>query len=478
MLSTRGQPIRVVLSALLSVSLTACGGVAAVKQTVLGSPKLGVPAEDGFIGAVAVDEPQAAQIGKRILAAGGSAADAAAAIGFALAVTLPSRAGLGGGGACLAFSPRPGSIGGGAPEAIVFTSRPSAPGGGDRPAAAPMVPRGLFALQARYGVLPIEQIVAPAEQLANVGAPVSRALASDLAVVGGALLADAPAAAVFGRGGAVLAEGDTLVQIDLGATLASLRVRGVADFYEGTAATNLLAAMPASGGGIGATDLRNTRPALGSPIVVTAGRDSVAFLPPPADGGLAAAAAFRALLMARADTDTAQARALAAAATWRTGNADAAQILHSPAGDTSAATLGSLPASTAFVTLDRTGGAVGCAITMGNLFGTGRVARGTGVLLAASPAATPPPLLSAALAWTSTGHAFRAAVAGSGQAGAALGVASGMANTLVSKTAMPATVPSPGRINAIACPHYLPGDADLCTWATDPRGDGLALGSN
>ena len=34
---------------------------------------------------------------------------------------------------------------------------------------------------------------------------------------------------------------------------------------------------------------------------------------------------------------------------------------------------------------------------MNNLFGTGRIAAGTGVLLAASPASMPPPLLTAAL---------------------------------------------------------------------------------
>ena len=67
---------------------------------------------------------------------------------------------------------------------------------------------------------------------------------------------------------------------------------------------------------------------------------------------------------------------------------------------------------------------------MNNLFGTGRVAPGTGILLAASPAAVPLPLLSAAIAYNAHVDAFHAEAAGSGQEGAPLATAVALQNAL------------------------------------------------
>ncbi len=147
------------------------------------------------------------------------------------------------------------------------------------------------------------------------------------------------------------------------------------------------------------------------------------------------------------------------------------------AADLSTANLPPLPASTSFITVDHDGNAVACALTMDNLFGTGRVLPDSGLLLAASPATVPPPLLAAAIAWNEPTHGFRAAVAGSGQAAAGTAVAAALYNTLRTGQAMPTPVPDPGRANVGGCSLYLPeGDAS-CRWATDPRGAGLATGS-
>lgn len=463
--------------------LSGCGTVEELKTQLIGGPQgpqLGQPGfVTGFLGGIAADDPQAALIGRDVLSAGGNAADAAVAVGLTMAVTQPSRAGLGGGGACLAYAGSPKSVNKGVPEAILFT--PVAPASGtaaaraDRPAAVPMMARGLFLLHARYGALPFESLVVRAEQLARFGTTASRALARDLAVVANPLFADPGARAVFSRDGVPLREGQSFAQPDLAATLTQLRVAGVGDLYQGALAQRIEQGSALIGAGLTVGALRTALPTSVTAVVLPEGNDQVAFLPPPADGGLAAAAAFLALRQNPADLQGAAARSLAVAARWRAGGVTPEAAL--AAGD-GVAGLPPLPASTSFVTMDREGNAVACAVTMDNLFGTGRMLPGLGFLAAASPASVPLPLLSAGLAWNANLHAFRAAVAGSGQAGAPMAVAVGMMNALRTRQPMAALVPDPGRANVAACSRYLPGEAGSCGVATDLREPGLAVGGN
>jgi gamma-glutamyltranspeptidase/glutathione hydrolase len=373
------------------------------------------PVENVFGYAVA-DEPQAAVAARRILSLGGNAADAAAAAGFALAVTLPSRAALGGGGACVIKMP---AADGSAQPAVTLLFPPGAPAasGGARPAAVPTLARGLLALQARYGVLPYPAVIVPAERLAG-SAKLSPALAADLQIVGPALLADPAAAAIFGAaGGGVLPAGAPFSQPDLAATLETIRAQGVQGFYAGDLAAQFLAAANQAGAALSPADFSAALPVFGAPETSTlAGADSAALPTPPV-------------------------------------------------------TARNLPASAAFMALDRNGGVVACDVTMNNLFGTGRIAAGTGVLLAASPRAAQTPILAAAIA--TSGEKFRAAVTGTGQAGAGVAASTALSNVLTNANV---PIPEPGRANIIFCPAGVPGGEASCTATADPRGNGLAVG--
>ncbi|HEX2113576.1 MAG TPA: gamma-glutamyltransferase, partial [Alphaproteobacteria bacterium] len=256
------------------MTLTACN---------IGQQTTGVP--PGFTGGVVADEPRAALAGRDVLAAGGSAADAVVAAAFTMAVTLPSRAGLGGGGMCLIYDPRLNRV-----EALDFTARPpSAPSA----AAVPAMVRGLAVLYGRQGKVRWEQLIAPAEGLARFGVPVSRALSNDLNAAGAALSRDPAARQIFARAdGAPRAEGDQLVQHDLSTVLAAIRARGIAEFYQGPTADQIASGAMAIGAGITVEDLRAVA-AIPRPSVLVRHNDvAVHFAPPPAIAGTSEAQLF------------------------------------------------------------------------------------------------------------------------------------------------------------------------------------------
>ena len=471
------------IAALVSLALTlsGCGGLFSHRLPGAGPDPTqaivpGVPTPD-WSGVVIADEPEAAEVGRAILAAGGTAADAAVAVGFALMVTLPSRASLGGGGACLAYSPFVKTGGEADPEAFVFVPR-AASNGGSRPAAVPMTARGLLLMQAVYGFTPIQQLIGPAQRLAALGVPVSQAFENDLSVVSGPLLADPAARAVFGTPtGAPLAVGQNMVQPDLANTLDALRTKGVIDLYQGDTAEALVSGSAMAGGPITMADLNQAVPHEEMPIAVHDGGNVLTFLPPPADGGLAAAAAFTQLRRDPTNIAGANAAALAVATAYRAGMDAADPTALLKARNLPAGKIPPLAAATSFVTLDGSGGAVACTLTMNNLFGTGRIAPGTGILLAAAPTQGQAPLLSAALIWNKPTNSFRAAIGGTGQEGAPLAVGLTAEYALRrSGRDFGTVVPEPGRVNAVNCPARVPGNFKSCVWITDPRGEGLAIG--
>jgi gamma-glutamyltranspeptidase/glutathione hydrolase len=460
--------------------LGGCNAVSGLNPFGGGGPQPGTPGfVRGFLGGVAADDPAAALAARDVLAAGGSAVDAAVAAGFTMAVTLPSRVGLGGGGACLVFDPTRGFA-----EAVVFPAGPrsTVPAGSDRPAAVPLLARGLFALHTRRPRRPFEELMAPAEQLARFGTEVSRALATDLAAVAGPLFTDPNARAVLARpNGSPRAAGDPLLQPELAGTLGQLRLSGVGDLHQGALARRLEQLSQGAGGGLTIEELRAGLPTVVAPIILPArGADRIAFLPPPADGGLAAAAAWGAL-QAGQSLPEAEARALAVASASRLSGGNPAELLAAP--QAPALGMERLPASAGLVVFDREGAAVSCAFSLNNLFGTGRMVPGMGFLMAAAPntGSVRPALLAATMTYNPNLRAFRMATAGAGQQAAPLAAAGPavlhLIRGLALSDAVTQGVPADGRAQAAGCWNYLPGPAGRCAAVSDPRGNGVALGT-
>ena len=472
------------IAVLCALVASGCGG--SLEQAVLGT---GRPAEGqtgfvrGFLGGVTADEPRAVLAGRDILSAGGNAVDAAVTVGFMLGVTLPSRASLAGGGVCLAFDPRRN-------ETISVQFLPAAPGeilpGSDRPAALPGTPRGLFALHARLGRLPFERVIAPAEQAARFGTPASRAFVSDLAAVWAPLSADPQIRAVFGGpgGAAPLREGDQVIQLELANLIGLIRRQGVGEFYQGALARRFVEATAAAGGGITLDALRGTLPRAADAASVPLGSDQ---LQVAAVGGSVGAAVMVRELRARRPAAEAEQAALAAAAAARAGTPPEVLLAGTaPAGGALPPALG---ATTGFAVIDRDGQAVACAMTMNNLFGTGRMAPTFGTILAAAPGvgAVPPALPSLLMVTNANVRAFRLAAVASGGEAAPVALGAAAARALAGETASAALAAprsfrgaedTTSRVNLVSCARYLPGSNASCSWAADPRGNGLALGAD
>jgi gamma-glutamyltranspeptidase / glutathione hydrolase len=312
------------------------------------------------------DEPFAVKVGAAILSQGGSAADAATAMYFALSVTYPVAAGLGGGGICIVHDPAKNQS-----EEFNFPARDPA---GNGAYAVPGNVRGFALLQSAYGLLPWQKVVSPAEGYARAGFPISRALAGRLADVTDAIRLDAGLAREFmDEAGALKASGTTAASPDLADTLAAIRTEGPDAFYSGSVAAKIVAYSSAEGGAITAPDLAAYKATRGTPRVMQMGSDYV-FLPASRTG----AGAFAGVLL----------DALARVQATPSGASDLqASVVVAVKQAMQSFQMTSLPkdlGATGFAATDARGQAVACAVTMNGPFGSGHSALGTGVILARS----------------------------------------------------------------------------------------------
>jgi len=529
-----------------AVVLTATlGGCDTVSDAFDSGPSQGEPILEGFFGGVAGDDPRSVLAAREALARGGTAADAAVAYFFMAAVSYPSTSSLASGGVCMNYDE-----GDNEAQLIDFRNAPVATDGAfvTRPTSVPGAVRGLFLLHADSGLTPWQDLIAPAERAARFGVPVSRALARDLQLVGDALPADEAARRIFaGADGTVLNEGDELIQLDLSGMLSFIRTRGAGDFYVGYAARQFSEAVDSIGIPFSFDDMRGYTPIQTSDTYQTVvsqviyGAEATVHAPGPGfDGGASMLNAFAMLrgdngletamrdgsadhLIAEVALRTAVARTMEPGGPPSDVVDEVLMASYSPVRATPLAALPAppsvlmeSPATSSVTAVDSFGNAVSCVFTMNNLFGNGRVAPGTGVLLAAAPGDNRGAGLSL-LPVIAVNETVREVVfAGSISGGVVSGpvMASVMAQIVEADMSLTEAIARPrvyhpgepnlvvveatagegvvdelisrghdvrvvgelGRINAVYCPEGLRNESESCVVATDPRAFGLAAG--
>ena len=236
----------------------------------------------------------ASQVGVEILRAGGNAVDSAVATGFALAVVHSPAGNIGGGGFMLI------RMADGQTHFLDYREKAPAAATRDmyldehgnviegaseigyKSIAVPGSVAGLVYAEQKYGKLTLKQVMAPAIKLAREGYALTWEEAADLH---DKYLPKFPEShRVFQRNGDYYNPGDIFRQPDLARTLERIAAHPD-DFYHGSLARELAAAMQKGGGLITAEDLAGYEVKEREPVHGTYRGYEVISAPPPSSGG-------------------------------------------------------------------------------------------------------------------------------------------------------------------------------------------------
>ena len=249
-------------------------------------------------GMVVCAYPDASKVGLAILQKGGNAVDAAIAVQFALAVTLPQAGNIGGGGfmvyraadgqsntldfrekapAAATTNMYLDSAGNPIPDMSLYTHKASGvPGSVD----------GMIEAHNKYGKLKWADLVQPAIDLAAGGFKVTAKLAAGLNASQGIFKRLNPGKSYMLKD-TPWKEGDLLVQSDLAKTLQLIRDKSRAGFYEGEVADEMVTEMKGGDGIITKADLKNYHAIWRKPIIGKYKNYTIITMPPPSSGGIA-----------------------------------------------------------------------------------------------------------------------------------------------------------------------------------------------
>jgi len=252
-------------------------------------------------GMVAATDRIASQIGVDVMKSGGNAVDAAVAVAFALAVTYPTAGNLGGGGfmmirrtdgSATAIDYREMAPAAATREMYIGPDGQLMKGEGSsllgyRAAGVPGTVAGMaFALK-KYGSgkLTWVELIEPARKLAADGFAVTHRMEKMLQDHQKVLSPFADSRRIFLRDGKLYREGEILRQPELGATLARLQKKGPREFYEGETARLIAEDMQRHRGLITRDDLAGYTVKERVPLRGSYRGHEIISMPPPSSGG-------------------------------------------------------------------------------------------------------------------------------------------------------------------------------------------------
>lgn len=252
----------------------------------------------GERGMVVTQNAIASEVGAEILRKGGNAVDAAVAVGFALAVTLPRAGNIGGDGFMLVHTAA-------TRESVVIDFRSVAPAAarlemfvdkkgeespqasrGYRASAVPGTVAGLELAHRRYGKLSWKDVVTPARRLAAEGIVLTPDEAFVFSWARERMTESVAGQRTFYKpGGELYRAGEVLKQPDLAWSLGQIADHGADAFYKGEIARRFAADMKAHKGLITLEDLAAYKPVVREPLMGTYRGYTVATTPPASSGG-------------------------------------------------------------------------------------------------------------------------------------------------------------------------------------------------
>ena len=238
----------------------------------------------------------ATEVGYQILQQGGNAVDAATAIGFALAVTLPRAGNLGGGGFMLIYDSSTKKVStidyrSAAPKKAKSEMFLNKNGGviryGYIVTAVPGTVAGLIKAHEEHGNLSLQEVIEPSIDLASKGFRVTYDLFQALNFGKVSLLEDTTSKTKFYDSGQnTLPTDSLLIQPDLAKTLRLISTKGKDGFYKGKTAELISQASKTNGGLITQKDLASYEAKERTAIRTSYRGYQVVTMPPTASGGL------------------------------------------------------------------------------------------------------------------------------------------------------------------------------------------------